>query len=70
MDPMRAIGRTLTAERNLTGEDITWLIAMAQAVLRAVDWTENQPMRTLAATLSISSQTLYSTLRLVVQAML
>jgi hypothetical protein len=70
MDPMREIGRTLTAEQNLTGEDITWLIALAQAVLRAFAWTEGQPMRSLAATLNISPQTLYTTLRLVVQAML
>ena len=70
MDPMREIGRTLTAEQNLTGEDITWLIAMAHAVLRAFAWTEGQPMRSLAATLNISPQTLYTTLRLVVQAML
>jgi len=69
MDSMREIGRTLTAEQNLTGEDITWLIAMAQAVLRAFAWTEGQPMRNLAATLGISPQTLYTTLRLVVQAM-
>jgi len=70
MDPMREIGRTLTAEQNLTSADITWLIAMAQAVLRAFAWTEGQPMRSLAATLGISPQTLYTTLRLVVQAML
>jgi hypothetical protein len=69
MEPMREIGRTLTAEQNLTGGDITWLIAMAQAVLRAFAWTEGQPMRSLAATLGRSPQTLYTTLRLVVQAM-
>lgn len=69
MESMREIGRTLTAEQNLSGEDITWLIAMAQAVLRAFAWTEGQPMRGLAATLGISPQTLYTTLRLVVQAM-
>lgn len=70
MDPMRAIGRTLTTEQNLTGEDITWLIALAHAVLRAFAWTEGQPMRTLSATLGLSPQTLYTTLRLVVRAML
>lgn len=69
MDPMREIGRTLTAEQNLTSEDLIWLMAMAQAVLRAFAWTEGQPMRSLAATLGISPQTLYTTLRLVVQAM-
>jgi hypothetical protein len=69
MDSMREIGRTLTTEQNLTDADITWLIAMAQAVLRAFAWTEGQPMRSLAATLGISPQTLYTTLRLVVQAM-
>jgi hypothetical protein len=70
MDPMREIGRTLTAEQNLADEDITWLIAMAQAVLRAFAWTEGLPMRSLAATLGISPQTLYTTLRVVVQAMM
>ena len=70
MDSMREIGRTLTTEQKLSGEDITWLIAMAQAVLRAFAWTEGQPMRSLAATLGISPQTLYTTLRLVVPAML
>ena len=70
MEPMREIGRTLIAEQNLTGEDITWLIAMAHAVLRAFAWTEGQPMRSLAATLGLSPQTLYTTLRLVVQAMM
>lgn len=70
MDPMREIGRTLTVEQNLTGEDITWLIAMAHAVLRAFAWTEGQPMRSLAATLGLSPQTLYTTLRLVVRALL
>jgi hypothetical protein len=70
MEAMREIGRTLTAEQNLTGEDITWLIALAQAVLRAFAWREGQPMRDLAATLGISPQTLYTTLRRVVQAML
>ncbi len=57
MDSMREIGRTLTTEQNLTGEDITWLIAMAQAVLRAFAWMEGQPMRSLAASLNISPQT-------------
>ena len=70
MESMREIGQTLTAEQNLTGEDITWLIAMAHAVLRAFAWADGQPMRTLAATLGISPQTLYTTLRLVVRAML
>ena len=70
MDPMREIGRTLTTEQNLTGEDISWLIALAHAVLRAFAWTEGQPMRTLSATVGVSPQTLYTTLRRVVRAML
>ena len=59
MESMREIGQTLTAEQNLTGEDITWLIAMAHAVLRAFVWADGQPMRTLATTLGILPQTLH-----------
>lgn len=70
MESMREIGRTLTAEQNLTGEDVAWLVAMAHAVLRAFAWTEGQPMRSLAATLGRSPQTLYTTLRWVVQSLL
>jgi hypothetical protein len=54
----------------LSDDDIVWLTAIAQAILRAFIWTEGQPMRTLAATLGVSPQTLYTTLRLAVQALL
>jgi len=67
---MREIGRHLKAEQNLTSDDIAWLVAIAQAILRAFVWDEGQPMRTLAATLGISPQTLYTTLRLAVQALM
>jgi uncharacterized coiled-coil protein SlyX len=70
MSQMRKIGRHLKAEQNLTSDDIAWLVAIAQAILRAFVWDEGQPMRTLAATLGISPQTLYTTLRLAVQALM
>ncbi len=69
MDNMREIGHHLQAEQNLTAEDITWLTMMAQAILRAFVWDEGQPMQSLATGLGISRQTLYTTLRWVVQAL-
>lgn len=54
----------------MSDEDIAWLVAIAQAILRAFCWDEGQPMRHLAARLKISPQTLYNTLRLVVAAMM
>lgn len=54
----------------MSDEDIAWVIGMAQAVLRAFCWDKGQPMRHLAESLKISSQTLYTTLRLVVAAMM
>jgi transposase len=70
MNQMREIGGRLKAEQNLTSDDIAWLVAIARAILRAFVWDEGQPMRTLAATLGISPQTLYRTLRLAVQALM
>ena len=67
--PMREIGYHIKAEQGMSDEDITWMIAMAQAILRAFCWNEGQPMRHLAESLGISPQTLYTTLRLVVAAM-
>ena len=67
---MREIGRRLKAKQNLTSDDIAWLVAIAKAVLRAFVWDEGQPMRTLADALGISPTTLYTTLRLAVQALM
>jgi len=67
---MREIGRHLEAEQNLTCDDVAWLVAIAQAILRAFVWDAGQPMRTLAVSLGISPQTLYTTLRLAVQALM
>jgi len=69
MNSMREIGRHIQAEQNLSEGEVTWLIMMAQAVLRAFSWEDGQPMRCLADRLGISPQTLYTTLRWVVQAM-
>ena len=70
MSPMREIGHRLKAEQTLTSDDIAWLVVMAEAILRAFAWDGGQPMRTLARTLGISPQTLYTTLRLAVQALM
>lgn len=70
MSQMREIGCRLQVEQDLTSDDIAWLVAIAKAILRAFVLDEGQPMRTLAATLGISPQTLYTTLRLAVQALM
>lgn len=70
MDKMREIGRRLQGEQNLTSDDIAWLVVIAKAILRAFVWDEGQPMRTLADTLGVSPTTLYTTLRLAVQALM
>ncbi len=67
---MREIGRRLKAEQNLTDDDIAWLVVIAKAVLRAFVWGEGQPMRILADDLGISPTTLYTMLRLAVQALM
>jgi len=67
---MREIGRVLQDEQNLTPADITWLVGIAQAILRAFVWDEGQPMRALADELSLSPQTLYTKLRQAVQALM
>ena len=57
MPNIAEIGRQMQIEQNLTDADIIWLVAIAQAVLRAFTWTEGQPIRTLSATLDISPTT-------------
>jgi predicted transcriptional regulator len=69
MDRMREIGRTLQDEQNLTPADITWLVGIAQAILRAFVWDEGQPMQSIADELGVSRQTLYTKLRQAVQAL-
>lgn len=70
MNRMREIGRHLKAEQNLTTDDIQWLVTIAKAVLRAFDWDEGKPMRALADALGVSPTTLYTMLRLAVQALM
>lgn len=70
MDHLREIGCHLQAEQNLTTDDIAWLTVIAQAILRAFVWDAGQPMRTLAACLGVSPQTLYTTLRWAIQALM
>ena len=67
---MREIGRRLRSEQNLTDEDIAWLVGIAHAILRAFVWDEGQAMRTLSDALSISPTTLYTMLRMAVQALM
>jgi hypothetical protein len=67
---MREIGRRLQAEQNLTADDVTWLVGIAKAILRAFVWGEGQPMRALANALGVSPMTLYATLRLAVEALM
>ncbi len=70
MEKMREIGERLKAEQNLTTDDIVWLIVVAKAILRAFAWDEGDPMRTLADSLGVSPTTLYTILRLAVQALM
>ncbi len=70
MPNMAEIGWQMQIEQNLTDADIIWLAAMAQAVLRAFTWTQGRPIRGLSVTLGISPTTFYTTLRLVVAAMM
>ena len=70
MKEMREIGRRLKAEQNLTSEDIAWLAGIAKAILRAFVWDEGHPMRALADVLGVSPTTLYTTLRLAIQALM
>ncbi len=69
MNDLRQIGRHIQTELNLTPADIAWLIGIAQAILRAFTRTEGQPINGLAQSLDISRQTLYTTLRWVVKAL-
>jgi FtsZ-binding cell division protein ZapB len=57
-------------EQGLTLGDITWLVGIAHAILRAFTWDEGQPMRATAGELGISPQTLYTKLRQAVQALM
>ena len=70
MPQMRDIGKRLTAEQNLRSEDITWLVVIGQAILRAFVRGEGRPMRELAEILGISPTTFYSVLRLAVGALM
>ncbi len=67
---MREIGQRLKTEQNLTDDDIIWLAVIAKAILRAFVWDEGQPMRILSDDLGISPTTLYTMLRLAVQALI
>jgi len=69
MSQMRAIGESLKAEQNLNADEITWLVVIAHAILRAFVWDEGQPMRNLAAQLEVAPTTFYKLLRLAVQAL-
>jgi hypothetical protein len=59
MDQKREIGHTIKAEQDLTEGDIVWLVAIANAILRAFVWDEGEPMQTLANELGVSRTTLF-----------
>jgi len=67
---MREIGRRLQAEQNLASDDIIWLVVIAKAIVRAFEEDAGPPMRTLAAALGVSPQTLYTKLRRAVEALI
>lgn len=70
MDQRREIGRTIKAEQDLSEGDIVWLVAIAEAILRAFVWDEGEPMQTIADELGVSRTTLYAKLRLVSKALM
>ncbi len=70
MERMRKIGEKIKEEQQITAEEITWLVVMAQAILRAFVWEEGRPMRELAGKLKMSPTTLYALLRLAIEALL
>lgn len=70
MPNIAEIGRQMQIEQNLTDADIIWLVAIAQAIVRAFTWTEGQPIRTLTAILDISPTTFYARLRQAVAALM
>jgi len=70
MDQRREIGCTIRTEQNLSEGDITWLVAIAKAILRAFVWDGGEPMQTIADELGVSRTTLYAKLRLVIKVLL
>jgi hypothetical protein len=70
VDHRREIGRTIKTEQDLSEGDIVWLVAIAQAILRAFVWDEGEPMQVLADELGVSRTTLYAKLRLVIKALM
>ncbi len=69
MNRMREIGRRMQSEQNLTIDEIVWLRGIAYAILRAFVWDEGAPMKTVADNMGIARQTLYTTLRRAVAAL-
>ncbi len=70
MVAMREIGQRLQEEQKLTADEISWLVIIAQAILRAFTRDEGKPMRSLAAQLNSSPTTFYKTVRLAVQVLM
>jgi hypothetical protein len=70
MASKRRIGQNITAELALQPEEIFWLVGIALAILRAFTPDQGKPMKTIAADLEIARQTLYTTLRWIVSALI
>ena len=70
LQQMSEIGRRITREQEITASEINWLISICQAILRAFDRQQGQPMRHVATQMAISPTTLYKHLRWATEALL
>jgi len=68
MARMRDIGKKIQSEQHISHDEITWLIVIAQAILRTFVWDQGRPIRELAGRLDMSPTTFYRVLRLAIEA--
>jgi len=68
MTRMREIGTRIQSEQHISPDEMTWLIVIAHAILRAFVWEQGHPIRELAGTLGMSPTTFYRVLRLAIEA--
>ena len=66
---MRDIGRKIRSEQNLSTAEISWLVIIANAILRAFTLSDGRPMRHLSDELDVSPTTFYKVLRLSIEAL-
>ena len=67
---MREIGRRIQDEQKLSVDEISWLVIIASALLRAFTLSNGRPIRQLSDELSVSPTTFYKLLRLSVEALI